>query len=86
MKHENLSALSDDALQQKLKSIKNKKITDGVLIGFAFGISVYGAAKGHWGLFTFFPLIMAFIVIRNAADTKLLESEILKELDARKVK
>ena len=86
MKSENLSTLSNQELLQQLKKLKNNKIIDATLIGFTIGIAVYSAVKNGFGFFTFFPLILTYIVIRNSKNTKILEKEIQKELDDRNSK
>jgi len=86
MKSEDLSNLSNKELLQQLKKLKNNKIIDATLIGFTIGIVVYSAVKNGFGFFTFFPLILTYIVVRNLKNTKILEIEIQKELDNRNSK
>lgn len=86
MKPENLTELSNEELLQKIKSIKTNKIIDAVLVGFTFGIVAYSAVKNGFGFFTFFPLILTYLIVRNSANIKILEKEILKELDSRNLK
>ncbi len=86
MKSEDLSNLSNKELLQQLKKLKNNKIIDATLIGFTIGIVVYSAVKNGFGFFTFFPLILTYIVVRNSKNTKILEIEIQKELDNRNTK
>ncbi len=83
MKPENLTELTDQELLQKLKKLKTNKITDAVLIGFTIGIVVYSAVKNGFGFFTFFPLILTYIIVRNSNNNKILEKEIQKEIDSR---
>ncbi|PIF47173.1 hypothetical protein CLU96_4222 [Chryseobacterium sp. 52] len=86
MKPENLAELSDQDLLQKIKKMKNNKIIDAVIIGFTIGIVVYSAVKNGFGFFTFFPLILTYIIVRNSKNNKILETEIQKELNSRNVK
>ncbi|MDP2724479.1 MAG: hypothetical protein Q8O72_17140 [Bacteroidales bacterium] len=86
MKTENLTELSDQELLQKLKKIKNNKIIDASIIGITIGIAMYGTVKNGLEFFTFFPLILAYIVVRNSTNNKILEKEIQKELKSRNLK
>ncbi len=86
MKTENLTELSDQELLRKLKKIKNNKIIDASIIGITIGIAIYGTVKNGLEFFTFFPLILAYIVVRNSTNNKILEKEIRKELKSRNLK
>lgn len=83
MKPENLTELTDQALLQKHKQMKTNKIIDAALIGFTIGIVVYSAVKNGFGFFTFFPLILTYIIVRNSNNNKILEKEIQKEIASR---
>nr|WP_321452582.1 hypothetical protein [uncultured Carboxylicivirga sp.] len=86
MKTEDLTELSDQKLLQKLKKIKNNKIIDATIIGITIGVTIYGTVKNGFEFFTFFPLILAYIVVRNSTNNKILEKEIQKELKSRNLK
>jgi Na+-translocating ferredoxin:NAD+ oxidoreductase RnfD subunit len=86
MKTENLTELSEQELLQKIKTIKNNKVIDATIIGFTIGIAVYSAVKNGLGFFTFFPLILAYVIVRNSTNNKILEKEIQKELKSRNLK
>ena len=86
MKPENLKELSDQELVRKIKKIKNNKIIDAAIIGFTIGIAIYGAVKNGLEFFTFFPLILGYIIIRNSTNNKILEKEIQIELQSRNLK
>jgi Na+-translocating ferredoxin:NAD+ oxidoreductase RnfD subunit len=86
MKSENLTELSEKELLQKIKTIKNNKIIDATIIGFTIGIAVYSAVKNGLGFFTFFPLLLAYVIVRNSTNNKILEKEIQKELKSRNLK
>jgi Na+-translocating ferredoxin:NAD+ oxidoreductase RnfD subunit len=86
MKSENLTELSEKELLQKIKTIKTNKIIDATIIGFTIGIAVYSAVKNGLGFFTFFPLILAYVIVRNSTNNKILEKEIQKELKSRNLK
>lgn len=83
MKPKNLTELSDEELFQKLKKLKTNKIMDATLVGIAIGIAIYSAVKNGFGFATFFPLILAYIIVRNSANNKILEKEIQRELKSR---
>lgn len=86
MKPENLTELSNQELLQKIKTIKTNKIVDAAMIGFTIGIAVYSAVKNGFGFFTFFPLILTYVTVRNSTNNKILEKEIQKELESRNSK
>jgi hypothetical protein len=86
MKTENLTELSEQELLQKIKTIKNNKVIDATIIGFTIGIAVYSAVKNGLGFFTFFPLILAYVIVRNSTNNRILEKEIQKELKSRNLK
>ena len=83
MKAENLTELSDQELLQKVKNIKTNKIIDAVIIGATIGVVIYSAVKNGFGFFTFFPLLLAFLIARNSVNNKILERELQKELNSR---
>jgi hypothetical protein len=83
MKPENLTELSDQELLQKIKKIKTNKIIDATIIGVTIGVVVYSAVINGFGFFTFFPLLLAFIIARNSVNNKILEKEIQKEIKSR---
>ncbi len=81
-----LTELNEQELTAKLKEMKKNVIIDATLIGFTIGISIYSAVKNGFGFFTFFPLILTYLIVRNSKNTKLLQSEIEKELELRTTK
>lgn len=86
MEAKKLSDLSDAELLKRTKKLKNDKITAAVFIGFTVGVAIYSAVGNGLSFFTFFPLILAYLIIRNSSNSKLLESEIEKELESRNLK
>jgi hypothetical protein len=86
MKPENLTELNDQELLQKIKGMKNNKIIDAAAVGFTIGIVVFSAVKNGFTFFTFFPLLLTFLIIRNSKNNKILEQELQKELDSRNLK
>lgn len=86
MQIENLATLNDQQLVKKLKSLQTNKIIDATMVGFTIGIVVYGAINHGFGFFTFFPLVLTYAIVRNSTNNKLLEKEILRELESRNLK
>jgi hypothetical protein len=84
MNPKNLTELTDHELLKKLKNLKINKIIDAGIIGVTIGIVIYSAVKNGFGFFTFFPLLIAYVIIRNSKDNEILENELQKELKARK--
>lgn len=84
MKSENLTELSNQELLQKINKIRSNRIIDAVIIGFTIGVVIYSAVKNGFGFFTFFPLLLTYIIARNSKNNKILEKEIQKELGSRK--
>lgn len=64
--------LTDEETQKEQKKIKNNKIINSFLIGMCIGISVYSAVKNGFGFFTFFPLILAYLLFHKRDKIKLL--------------
>ncbi len=83
MNPESLTELNDQELLEKMKKLKISKIIDATIVGVTIGIVVYSAVKNGFGFFTFFPLIITYVIVRNYKNNKILEIEIQQELDAR---
>ena len=86
MKPENLTELSDQELLKKLKKLKTDKIIDAIIIGVTLGIVGYSAFKNGFVFFTFFPLLITYVIRRNSKNNTIVANEIQKELDSRNVK
>jgi len=86
MTHKNLTELSDQELLQKTKKTKTNKIIDAAIIGITLGVAIYSAVKNGFEFFTFFPLLLAYMIVRNSTNDKILEKEIQKELKFRNLK
>jgi len=86
MKPENLTELSDQELLQKINKIRSNRIIDAVIIGFTIGVVIYSAVKNGFGFFTFFPLLLTYIIARNSKNNKILEKEMQRELGYRNLK
>jgi len=78
-----LTALSNEALLKKRKELKNGKIINAAIVGFTIGIFCYSAVNNGFGIFTFFPLLIAYLLIKNSKNDKLLTVEVEKELRGR---
>lgn len=83
MKAENLTEINDQELLKKMKKLKANKIIDATIIGVTIGIVFYSAVNNGFGFFTFFPLIITYVIVRNSTNNKILENEIQKELKSR---
>ncbi len=86
MNKKKLAELTDEELLLEAKRIKPTNIYDAVIFGVLVGIAIYSAVKNGFEFFTFFPLILAYIIIRNSTNNKILEKEINKELQSRNLK
>lgn len=83
MKPESLTELSNQELLQQIKRIKTNLIIDAAIVGSTIGVVIYSAVQNGFGFFTFFPLLLAYIIIRNSKNNKILEKEIRKEIQSR---
>lgn len=83
MKTEELAELSDQELQQKLKDIKKSKIINAFIIGITIGIYTYSCVKNGFGLTAFFPLVIAYLIVRNSKNNEVLEKQMQSELKSR---
>ena len=86
MKEKELTELTEEQILQQIKKIKNKTIIDAGIIGFAVGVIIYSVVKNGFGLFAFLPLLLIYLIFRNSADSKILEKDLKKELNNRKLK
>ena len=86
MKQEKFSELSDQELFQKIKSLRTNQIIDAFAVGITIGIVVYSAIKNGFGFFTFFPLILTYLIIRNSKNNRILEKELQKVIESRNSK
>lgn len=86
MNPETLNGLSDSELEQKIRNLKTNKLVDATLVGVTVGIALYNVVKNGFGFFTFFPVILGYMIVRNSSNNKILENELHKELTSRKEK
>lgn len=83
MESQNWIELSNQQLLDELKKTKSSKSTNAVIVGFLVGIMMYSAVKNGFGLFTFFPLVIAYFFVKKLKDNAVLENEIKNELEKR---
>jgi hypothetical protein len=83
MKPENLAAYSNEQLVEAFKKLKTDKIINAFIIGITIGVFFYSVVKNGFGFFTFFPLLIGYLLIKNSSNSKILEKEILKEMKDR---
>lgn len=81
---DNLKILTDDELALRLKKIRNYRVMDAFVIGMTIGITLFGIIQQRFAFFTFFPLAIGYFIARNGRKKKERESDILKEIVARK--
>ncbi|WP_264530288.1 hypothetical protein [Flavobacterium sp. N502540] len=86
MKSEYFTGLSDQELLQKMKKLKTDKIVDAAIIGLTIGIAIYSVVQKGFGFFTFFPLIIGYLIIKNSKNNEILYREMEKELESRNSK
>lgn len=86
METKKLIDLSDKELLKKIKEIKNDKIIGAIIIGFTVGIAIYSAVNKGLDFSTFFPLLLAYFMVKNSSNNKLLEIEIEREIESRNLK
>lgn len=86
MKSKKLSEYTNEELQQKFKGLKTGKIISVLIVGVTIGIFLYSSINNGFGLMTFFPLAIAYLVIKNSKNDKIVEQEVEKELKSRNLK
>lgn len=76
MKEKELTELSDQELLEKRKKLKSSTTMNNLIIGVLMGTMCYSAVKNGFGFFTFFPLILIFIIIKSSKKNKEIENEV----------
>lgn len=77
MKENEIKALSDQELLDKLQKTKSNKIISAGFIGLLIGISLYSIWKNGVTFFSFCPLLFAGILVSKHNKTgKALEDEL----------
>ena len=65
------SKLSIEELLAEEKKMKKNEITAAILIGFLFGIIIFGVASNGFGvIYTLLPLIMILAITKNSKKHK----------------
>lgn len=76
MNEKELTELSDQELLEKRKKIKSARTVNSVIIGALVGVIVYSAVKNGFGFFTFFPLVLIFITMKNSKKNEAIENNV----------
>ena len=59
------AAITIEKVLEEKKKIQYNKIANASLIGFCIGIFIYSAVKNGFGFFTFSPLLLTYLFIKN---------------------
>lgn len=86
MKAESWSEYTNEALQKELKKLKNGKLINAFIVGATIGIFLYSSVTNGFGLMTFFPLAIAYLIIKNSKNDSIIKREIEEELKSRNLK
>ena len=65
MEKKEFAALTIEKVLEEKKKIQYNKIANVSLIGFCIGIFIYSAVKNGFGFFTFSPLLLTYLFIKN---------------------
>ena len=76
MEKKELSDLTNEELLKEKNKIQYNKTVNATLIGFCVGIFLYSAVNNGFAFFTFFPLLITYLFIKNAQKIKVLEGEL----------
>jgi riboflavin transporter FmnP len=76
MTEKELSELNDQELLAKRKKIKSSTTMNNLIIGVLLGTMCYSTVKNGFGFFTFFPLVLIFIIIKNSKVNKELGTKV----------
>ena len=85
MTKKELLELTDQELLIEAKKMKSASMTSALLIGFMFGVLVWGVAKNNIGLLTLIPLFFAYKFFNNPKN-KENNSALVKLLKERNLK
>jgi hypothetical protein len=72
------SQLTDEELRQAAKKLKSDSIISAVLIGFMAGIIVFSVFMKAVGWYTFIPLFMIYVFVKNDRKNYALRAELKK--------
>lgn len=76
MSPDELKKLSDQDLLELKKKTKSAQQITAVVMGVLIGVSVYSAVKNGLKFFTFFPLILVYVLGRGQKNSKEIDAEI----------
>ncbi len=68
--------LTNEELIKEKRKLQHNKIFNATFIGALFGVFVYSAINNGFGFFTFLPLALIYVFIRNGKNVKELEREL----------
>lgn len=85
MQSEKIKEYSNQKIESKLKELKTGNIINAFIIGITIGIFIYSVINNGFGIITFFPLAIAYLIIKNSKSNKILENELKRELQSRKI-
>jgi len=84
MEKKDYSLLDPEALRLEEKKIRRKEIISAVLIGFLFGIIIYGVANNGFGfIYVVIPLILIIGIVRHSKSLKAELMQVRSEIDLR---
>jgi hypothetical protein len=78
MKQDEISQLSNEALQAEANKIKPSPWIDAFFIGFLVGIIIYSVAANTWGLVTIIPLFLIYVFLKKSKRYDAIKNEIKK--------
>lgn len=67
---------SDEELLAAQKKMKSEKIIRALLIGFFFGVAIFGLFNKGFRFFSFLPFIFIFLIARKSKSIAALEAEL----------
>ncbi|AOW22066.1 FUSC family protein [Urechidicola croceus] len=76
MKQKELSELTNQELLDKAKKMKSTSFINALFIGVLIGIVIYSIVKNSFGFLTLIPLFLAYKLINNSKNNKLIEEEL----------
>jgi uncharacterized protein (DUF58 family) len=82
MKPEEISQLSDEELLTFAEQNKPKPLLDAFLIGFLFGIILFGLFAKAWGFLFLLPLFLINVLLKKPRQ----QAALAKELEKRNLK
>lgn len=73
-----------EELLQAKKKMKQKQMIAAVVIGFSFGVMLYGIAKNGFGLiYVLIPLLLIYVIYKNEQHLKKERRQIEAEIKSR---